>query len=75
MFLSFIPLDAMEWYLMYVCGIFVRHVFVKGELVFLSFSQNKTSGLVAHENSTFKKKIKLQYLCPIYSVNGCSFGL
>ena len=51
--LSFLPLDAMEWYLMYVCGIFVRHVFVKGELVFLSFSQNKTSGLVAHENSTF----------------------
>ena len=52
-FLSFLPLDAMEWYVMYVCGIFVRHVFVKAELVFLSFSQNKTSGLVAHENSTF----------------------
>ena len=51
--LSFLPLDAMEWYVMYVCGIFVRHVFVKAELVFLSFSQNKTSGLVAHENSTF----------------------
>ena len=51
--LSFLPLDAMEWYVIYVCGIFVRHVFVKAELVFLSFSQNKTSGLVAHENSTF----------------------
>ena len=73
-FLSFLPLDAMEWYVMCVCGIFVRHVFVKAELVFLSFSQNKTSGLVAHENSTFLKK-KLQYLCLIYSVNGCSFGL
>ena len=53
-FLSFLPLDAMEWYVMYVCVFFfVRHVFVKAELVFLSFSQNKTSGLVAHENSTF----------------------
>ena len=50
-----LPLDAMEWYVVYVCGIFVRHVFVKAELVFLSFSQNKTSGLVAYENSTFKK--------------------
>ena len=52
--LLFHPLDAMEWYVMYVCGIFVRHVFCKAVLVFLSFLQNKTSGLVAHENSTFK---------------------
>ena len=41
MFLSFLPLDAMEWYLMYVCGIFVRHVFVKGELDFLHFHKTK----------------------------------
>ena len=52
--------------MMYVCGIFVRHVFCKAVLVFLSFLQNKTSGLVAHENSTFKK-CKSQYLCPIFS--------
>ena len=51
--LSFLPLDAMEWYVMNVCGIFVRPVFVKAVLVFLLFSPNKTSGLVAHENSTF----------------------
>ena len=52
-FLSFPSLDAMEWNALYVCGIFVRHVFVKAVLVLLSFSPNKTSGLVAHENSTF----------------------
>ena len=73
-FLSFLPLDAMEWYVMYVCGIFVRHVFCKALLVFLSFSQNKTSGLVAHENSTFKKNVN-HSICVLYLVNGCSFGL
>ena len=35
----------MEWNALYVCGIFVRHVFVKAVLVLLSFSPNKTSGL------------------------------
>ena len=50
-FLSFLSLDAIEWYVM-----FVMHVFCKAVLVFLSFSQNnKTSCLVAHENSTFLK--------------------
>ena len=47
------PLDAIKLYVVYVCGILVRHVFCKAVLVFVSFLQNKTSGLVAHENSTF----------------------
>ena len=53
MILLFYPLDGMKLYVMYVCGIFIRHVFCKAVLEFLSFLLNKTSGLVAHENSTF----------------------
>ena len=70
--LLFYPLDAMKLYVMYVCGIFVRHVFCKAVLVFLSFWQSKTSGLVAHENSTFKNVNRS--ICVLYLVNGCSFG-
>ena len=55
----FLPLDAMEWYLMYVCGIFVWHVFVKGELVFLSFSQNKNKIV------PLKKKLNCS-ICVLY---------
>ena len=51
--LLFYPPDAMKLNVMYVCGIFVMHGFCKAVLVFLSFLQSKTSGLVAHENSTF----------------------
>ena len=61
-FLSFLPLDAMEWYVMYVCGIFVRHVFVKAVLVFLSFSQNKTSGLVVPFKSNLNCSICVLYI-------------
>ena len=68
-FLSFLSLDAIEWYVM-----FVMHVFCKAVLVFLSFSQNKTSSLVAHENSTFLKNVN-HSTCVLYLVNGCSFGL
>ena len=52
MILLFYPLDGMKLNVMYVCGNFVRHVFCKALLVFLSYLLNKTSGLVAHENST-----------------------
>ena len=69
-FLSFLSLDAIEWYVM-----FAMHVFCKAVLVFLSFSQdNKTSCLVAHENSTFLKNVN-RSICVLYLVNGCSFGL
>ena len=53
-FLLFLSFTAMQLYVVYGCDILVRHVFFyKAVLVFLSFSQKKTSGLVAHESSTF----------------------
>ena len=49
-----LPLTDMQLHVVYRCCILVRHVlFYKAVLVFLSFSQKKTSGLVAHESSTF----------------------
>ena len=41
-----LPLTAMQLYVVYRCCIWVRHVFYKAVLVFLSFTQKKTSGLV-----------------------------
>ena len=52
----YVSVISSSWRHAIVCGAalwhFVRHVFYKAVLVFLSFSQKKTSGLVAHESST-----------------------